>query len=276
MAKLTKAEAAKHREACELLKLDVLSYDQRLFVLEHWNEAAEHEISAAGAFFTPPSLANDFMIDIPTHGRLVDICAGIGALSFAALHWHEYRRESVPQITCIELCPRYVEVGRKILPEATWICADALDPETWAGLGHFDAAYSNPPFGAPHTYQNRSKTAAGRMEFAIIEQAVSVSDYAGFIIPRQSAPFQVSGQHGFTQRTEGPGIEHETKTGIKLRPGCGVDADFHLQDWKNTKPCVELVYWDRHEDGHRLKSETPPPPPALRSLPQSAEQLALF
>lgn len=267
MAKLTKQQAKLHREACELLEQDTLTLSQKEFVLDHWNEAAESEVGAAGAFFTPMQMAYEFMFDAPCWGRVVDLCAGIGHLSFANYHYHDNRRASgeKPDITCIELNPRYVEIGRKILPEATWICADALDPELWAELGVFDGAYSNPPFSSPNTYTNRSKTARGKMEFAIIEQAVKVSRYrAGFIIPQNSAPFRYSGVRNFAEKTHGPGVDHAKHTGIILRPGCGVDADLYLNDWKNTAPRVELVFWDRDEDGGSLK-------PAYKLAPEPAK-----
>lgn len=43
-------------------------------------------------------------------------------------------------ITCVELNPHYVEVGKKVVPEATWICADVLDPFLPDLLGQFDFA----------------------------------------------------------------------------------------------------------------------------------------
>ena len=267
MAKLTKQQAKMHRQACELLEQDTLKLSEKEFVLEHWNEAAENDVGAAGAFFTPLNLAGDFFMDAPVSGRVVDLCAGIGHLSFANYHYRDGRRadNSKPDITCIELNPRYVEIGRKILPEATWICADALDPELWAKLGVFDGAYSNPPFSSPNTYTNRSKTAGGKMEFAIIEQAVKVSRFeAGFIIPQNSSPFRYSGARNFAEKTHGPGVDHFNKTGIMLRPGAGVDADFYLQEWKNTAPRVELVFWDTYTDGELLK-------PDFRCAPEPAK-----
>lgn len=34
----------------------------------------------------------------------------------------------MPELVCVELNPRYVEVGHKVLPEAEWICGDIFDP----------------------------------------------------------------------------------------------------------------------------------------------------
>ena len=126
--RLSKAQIKAHNQAEEILKQDVLSFDDKLFILDNWNEAADFEISATGAFFTPQDLAGDFQIDVLcSHDKtikLLDLCAGIGALSLWA--YHRANPEHRPQITCVELNHRYVEIGKKILPEANWICSDII------------------------------------------------------------------------------------------------------------------------------------------------------
>lgn len=65
------------------------------------------------------------------------LCAGIGVLSYAAQLECSDRSRCYADITCVELNPHYVEVGKKVVPEATWICADVLDPfclTSWANL----------------------------------------------------------------------------------------------------------------------------------------------
>jgi hypothetical protein len=52
MAKLTKQQAVLHAQACAYLEKDILTFDERLFVLEHWQESASHINGIAGAFFT--------------------------------------------------------------------------------------------------------------------------------------------------------------------------------------------------------------------------------
>jgi predicted RNA methylase len=145
MAKLTKEQAKKHAEACRVLQKEKLSLEERYFVLENWREDASHINSVAGAFFTPPGLARDFAIEVNGR-RVVDLCAGIGSLAFAVWHRHQLDRSSLNHITCVEINPDYVAVGKKILPEATWIVADVFD--LTKDIGHFDCAISNPPFGA--------------------------------------------------------------------------------------------------------------------------------
>ncbi len=148
MAKLTKTEATGHLAALALLNRSSLSPDERWEILEKYREDAEHANVLDGAFFTPVGLARDFGIEVPACRRLIDLCAGVGALAY--MHSRAYRArgsEPVPEIVCLERNPDYVAVGKILIPEAVWIEADVFDlPKL--GLGHFDVAISNPPFGS--------------------------------------------------------------------------------------------------------------------------------
>ena len=151
MSKLTKREIQLHDQAVCLLQKEHLSHEDKLFIFENFREDAEHINSKSGAFFTPFGLANDFTLQIPClYGktiRIIDLCAGIGVLSYAAQLECSDRSRCYADITCVELNPHYVEVGKKVVPEATWICADVLDPFLPDLLGQFDFAIANPPFG---------------------------------------------------------------------------------------------------------------------------------
>ena len=120
MARLTKAEAKKHHEAEQLLDKDTWTHADREFFTQHWQESANHVNTTAGAFFTPLDYAMDVALDVGP-GKIVDLCAGIGTLSYAAMLRNG--TENV-HITCIELNPAYVEIGRKMIPQARWITGD--------------------------------------------------------------------------------------------------------------------------------------------------------
>ena len=110
MAKLTKQQRKAHGEAEAILTKDRITDDERDFVFQHWHEGATHENGAAGAFFTPFGLACDFALD-GAGRRVIDLCAGIGVLSYIIHHRSKWG-ERLAEITCVEINPRYVAVGR--------------------------------------------------------------------------------------------------------------------------------------------------------------------
>jgi len=123
------------------------------FVFQNWHEGATHENGAAGAFFTPFGLACDFALD-GAGRRVIDLCAGIGVLSYIIHHRSKWG-ERLAEITCVEINPRYVSVGRKLLPQARWINADVFDWRT-LDLVIYDVAIANPPFGRVGTLGRRA------------------------------------------------------------------------------------------------------------------------
>lgn len=240
MAKLSKAEAKAHQLACDLLALErPLTLEERWNVVENWQESANHVNSSAGAFFTPPGLACDFAIDVCGH-RIIDLCAGIGMLSFA--HWSRCRySDGTPEIVCIEKNPDYVAVGKRVLPEATWICADVFDVPSM-NLGRFDVAISNPPFGAVARNGRRApRFSGGEFEYHVIDIASDLADYGTFIIPQMSAPFRFSGQSHYREAKDDRYLRFVEQTGIELAAGCGVDCDYHKDEWHGVSPVVEIV-----------------------------------
>jgi 16S rRNA G1207 methylase RsmC len=152
--KLTMTAAKAHQRARDLLATQrPLTMEEREFVLRHWQESQNSTTvtTLAGAFFTPLDLAKDVALHVSGAVRLIDLGAGIGALAWAA-----YRKvvagylSLLPvEIVCVERNPEYVAVGRRVLPEAEWICADLFAlPADLCGIERdFDVVISNPPFG---------------------------------------------------------------------------------------------------------------------------------
>lgn len=239
MSKLTKAQAKAHTQACELLQKDTLSEDDKFFVLENWQESASHINSAAGAFFTPLDLAIDFAIELGP-GRIIDLCAGIGMLSFAT----KIRQQSNGplDLTCVEINPDYVAVGKKILPEANWICASVFDVVSM-NLGRFDTAMSNPPFGAVKRQKHeRGPVYTGAdFEFHVIDIASQIAEYGVFIVPQMSAGFEFSGKPCYRRQTSGKAFEFQSKTGMHFEAGCGIDTSIHQKSWRGVSPLCEVV-----------------------------------
>lgn len=245
MAKLTKIEAAKHAQACELLKKDRLTIDERIFVLDNWHEGATHINGEAGAFFTPSGLARDAIIDAGT-GRTIDLCAGIGGLAFWML-----LHQRASELVCVEINPAYIEVGRKVVPEATWIQANVFDVPALQ-LGKFDCAVSNPPFGKTKRHgRSAPRYKGGTFEYHVLDIARDLAESGMFIVPQGAAPFNYSGSRYFERRESDAYEAFREQTGITLEPGCGVDTSFYLNDWRGVSPMTEIVVADFAEARQR-------------------------
>jgi hypothetical protein len=241
MAKLTKPELRAHNQALDILTKPTLTEEDKEFVYRNWHEGATHINSAAGAFFTPFDMAFDFAIDAGG-GRVIDLCAGIGMLSYAI--WQRSRfKAGGPKITCIERNPDYLAVGQKLLPEAEWICADVFDVLEM-GLGHFDSAISNPPFGNIRRDRNSPRYTGKDFEFHVIDIAAHLADYGAFIVPQGSAGFNYSGRQNYERQKEGRAVKFQKLTGLHFDSGCGVDTSFYLDAWKGVSPMCEIVCVD--------------------------------
>lgn len=251
MAKLTKAQRKAHAEAEAILTKDRLSEDEKDFVFQNWHEGANHISGAAGAFFTPWGLAADFSIDAGgAGGRVIDLCAGIGILSYF-LHHRAKWTDSCPDLTCVELNPRYVEVGKKLLPEARWICADVFDWREWnqeLGGQRFDVAISNPPFGTIKRTGNGPRYRGRSFEFHVIDIAAELADQGTFIVPQRSAAFRYSGMHCHQRTDTGPAADYQKLSGFRMNEGAGVDTSIYTDDWRDTSIICEIACYEFAED----------------------------
>jgi predicted RNA methylase len=243
MARLTKAEISRHNQAEELLQLEKLNDDQRQFILDNWNEGARHMNAAAGAFFTPSDLALDAALmggccsaNDSRPLRVLDLCAGIGTLGLAAW-WRSGKRA---QVTCVEINPDYVAIGRKLFPEASWICADvnSLPP----GLGGFDVALANPPFGK--VAKIAGPRYRGESDLAVVDIASDLARWGCFIMPTGSLPFTYSGRRYYERRADNERYNAFTRaTGIELE--CeSIDCACYVDGWRGVRPSVEVVSTD--------------------------------
>lgn len=264
--KLTKAQAKAHAEAEALIDADrPLTEDEKVFVLDHWQAAGTTTHVLDGAFFTPRGLARDFSLEI--HGdRVIDLCAGIGALSHGCRDLlRKWTGQPEREFVCVEKNPAYVRVGKRILPEATWITGDVLDIPAM-GLGRFDTAISNPPFGATKRTGNGPKYRGRRFEYHVIDVASTLADHGVFIIPQTSASFRYSGQPRFATETDAECARFTKQTGIRMEPNCGIDTSYHKDDWQGVSPAVEIVVCDFAQEGAEQQDEAPEKASAVRAV----------
>lgn len=252
MGRLTKSEMRRHEQALKYLEVLPVTknLDQReemeLFVLENYDHAYSSgpNVVNAGIFFTPIDLAKDFRIEAQGHNTIIDLCAGIGHLSYWLQDWVKWEEL---ELVCVEIDPEFVEVGKVLVPNATWICYDILDPQfpDLFQKKKFSLAISNPPFGknlylkeTPHLNYRGSS-----FEFKAIEVASKISRNGAFIIPQGSSPIIHYPEDGKSSvNISNDYIKFNSETGIYIEANCGIDANGHR--WKGASPKVEIVTFD--------------------------------
>lgn len=241
--KLSKPQIRAQEKCEELLLKDKLSYDEKIFVYENWHEGATNTNSVAGAFFTPFGLARDFGLEIIENARTIDLCAGIGMLSFVAYHF-----KGCKDITCVEFNSDYVRVGKKLLPEANWVHGSVFD----IGSQRYEQALSNPPFGKIKTgISDRSlKYTGAEFDLKVIEIASQIADSATFILPQASTPFKYSGNvNGFEDLRGTSDLSSKVEkfinqTGIEYEFNCGICTESYVNEWKGVSPLCEIATFD--------------------------------
>jgi predicted RNA methylase len=242
MAKLTKQQSKLHAQACALLEKDELTYDEKIFVLENWHEGARHDQTYGGAFFTPLSYALTFAIEVPGR-KIIDLCAGIGMLAYAVLRNHPFKRDEDFDITCVEINPDYIEVGKKILPHARWIQADVLDLPPDIG-NDYHCAISNPPFGARKADGSRARYTGKHFEYKVIDLASTLARYGVFIVPQNLSPYQMSGRRSKEEVASRDYEQFVKMTGITFEPNCGIDAAVYKDEWHDASVMTEVAIAD--------------------------------
>jgi hypothetical protein len=248
MAKLTQAELKAHAAAQKLLDSDAeLRLDQVADILVDWHEGATHSNAATSAFFTPFELAMNFAQELPSGGRVLDLCAGIGMLSGAAMIYHD-RNPGSYEFTLVELDPAYCAVARRLLPNATIICGSIFDPAVQEQLAsqHFDFAISNPPYGNKNVAAGKGPRYTGsKCEYAVIDIASDLADAGYFLIPQGSVPFRISGTNFMQRVTDNREYQRfEQATDITLAPNMGIDTQFAESMWRGTTIRTEITLCD--------------------------------
>lgn len=248
MAKLTKEQTKQHEEAEALLSLDrALTDEEKAFVYDNFWESARWVNSKSSAFFTPLGLARTLVsYAAPRDGkRILDLCGGIGVLAFAV------SKRAAVDLVVVEYNQDYIDIGRRLVPEARWVRADVFEQDVWRDLGRFDMVVANPPFGASATDADlswlrfRQKSKAHLMA---VEISLRVSDGdSAFILPQIECP--VIWRDGAIDSDRPPSRAYQAF--VKQWPDVCLEtlsesAEGYRGQWHGTAPCVEMVsvHWD--------------------------------
>jgi predicted RNA methylase len=285
MAKISKPVLKKHNEALEILKKkDKLNFNEREFVFKHYHEGASKMNNLISAHFTPYSIAKSISQNIRHTDMFVDLCSGIGILSYALKRLNEWDNSPVVGI-CIENCVEYYEVGKKLLPEFHWICGDIFNPNVIAQVkeimdGKRFSIVSNPPYGKQVKTDTNSllKYQGTEFEYKAMELgAILGAEDGAFLIPQESAPFRITGNNY-------KGVEHESyktskykkfvdQTGLEISPNIGYTTEiFEDEDgWKDVNIKTEIAILEYNELEYQSKSK-----PVESNEIINEDQLTLF
>ena len=152
--KLSKQEIKLQKEVKALIDSDKKLHEDDLeYIYENFNPGFISDVTTHSAYFTPLDMAYDFALFAGRHGVCVDMCAGIGILTYAAKIRDSWEKNITHQI-CIERNPDYLAIGKRLLPEADWILGDMFDQNMWNDIlkkyGRIDSIF---PFGKSFPFQ---------------------------------------------------------------------------------------------------------------------------
>lgn len=244
MGKITRAESNLHDEACALIAKVDRDEDDLEFIFQNWNPMAEHNVGKGGIYFTPAEIAHEFAVHAG-FGRVIDLCGGIGVLTWAV---HRLHPEDWNKYVVVEREEKFVNIGRQLLPWAVWYHGDVLDRKLMTKIvdahGWFDVAISNPPYGNVPQDSNDWLLAKGPIQWQVMEVALRVCRQAGtFIVPDVNVDFDLK---KYEWREPAPSSKYLGKhyPGIKLTP---IDTLLDESGWKGAAPEVRIADLDIDE-----------------------------
>lgn len=213
-------------------------------IYENLNPAICDNISENGVYWTPAALAQDLAVFSPRRGHILDLCSGIGMLSYRVQQM-DYYEKNIESITCVEYNSHFVELGKKLLPNVNWICGNAYDKTLLDDLvkdlpdQRFDLVVSNPPFGTDLNKGDYSwLNYQGHRDLMALEICLRYGKNGMFILPSGSVPFKYSGAQYYDDNPE----RYSQKLKKFLRENkeldftmqCdGIDTSSYRDEWKN-------------------------------------------
>lgn len=267
MGKITRKQTQLHDEAMALINLDrELTMKEIEMVFRQYNPMAEHNVGKGAIFFTPVGVAWELAVFCQPKGHIIDLCAGIGVLSYTVLH-HDYGgwtgrsplRGDIKRLVAIENNPEFVEIGKRLLPEVEWYCSSVFDLDFLTSLGEFNCAISNPPYGnIPSKSRAKWLKVKGPAQWLVMEVALRMCYSGGmFIVPENDSdysyriePLQPRGPVPSWTRNIMSNQYLDKKTsrekylephfpGVTMTPA-SVDISGYDNEWQGVKPKVSI------------------------------------
>ena len=253
MAKLSKQQSNLHLQSMDLVNSDKeLTTDEKQFVLNNYNPNATNLTTISGAFFTPESIAQQFAIFSDPKGNIIELCAGIGSLSYWLLEYDQFsgRRPSgwmsaeIENLTCVEINPEYVTVGKKIIPGANWILGSVLNESLIKQIQFGDCVIANPPFGAIRSDEDRTwirYNMKAYFDLNVVAIGTQIANAGCFILPKGRTSYDMDKHEHITNELHD---NFKKATGFMLELGSWDLKEFQ-NDWIGAKPIVEFVTFEK-------------------------------
>lgn len=251
--KISQTDRRRHLSAEEILKQDkAITWDERVEVLSTWHEGFNQDQAGMSAFFTPLELSYHLALEVPNKAKVLDLCAGIGALSHAI----STDIQMPAELVLVEQNAEYCRVARKLFPEAEVICGSMYDRGLMfeLSLRGFDVVISNPPFGRISKQAGDNGVRfSGEAHFEAIDIASDLAPWGVFILPQMACPFAYSGRHSYEQKENARYDAFANATGIVLEIASSSVDTSNLGEFRNTKITTEIVTADFSNARRRRK-----------------------
>lgn len=251
--KITREQDKLHDEAVSLINLSrPLTDDEIEIVYRQYNPMAENSIGKGAIYFTPYDLASDFAAMCQPKGVVVDLCAGIGILAHHVLK-HDYAGwgsrsnlcGDIKRIICIEINEQFVEIGKKLVPEAEWICGNMLNLDILTKIGKVDCVISNPPYGQIFSKKEHTWTKVkGPIQWLAIEVSLRLA-YNGAMMILPSVDCDTDMKHKGTRLNREKYLD-KYFPGIHME-NASIDASIYKNQWIGAKPDVTVVDIDNND-----------------------------
>ncbi len=295
MAKISKRLLNKHNEAVNMLKKEKLNFNERQFVFDNYHEGAGKMNNLISAHFTPYQIAKSMTFNIAYTDCFIDLCAGIGILSYALLRQEEMSFNKKLFGICIERSTEYYEAGKKLLPEFHWINGDCFDPKVIEQVRDLMkdkkfSVISNPPYGkqVKSNTEDLLRYTGSNFELKAIEWGAMIGAFDGaFLIPQNAANFRLSGREAKYKPVYDENyktkeyLKFVAQTGLEMKANNGFSTDLIEGEefgptWKDVTITTEIACVDYDEYNYTPINQLTKKEKTSEPLEKEAIQTSLF